>query len=68
MDIDLPANIKQARELYLKANEYRRQQDWTQAMNLYDQAAALDSTSPAVAAREMLKDIMNYYCKDYYNP
>ena len=24
--------------------------------------------SPAVAAKEMLDDIMSFYCKDYYNP
>ena len=29
---------------------------------------ALDPESPAVAAKEMLDDIMNFYCKDYYNP
>ena len=29
---------------------------------------ALDPESPAVQAKEMLDDILNFYHKDYYNP
>ena len=34
----------------------------------YLEAIALDPESPAVHAKEMLDDILNFYHKDYYNP
>lgn len=37
-------------------------------MNCYLQAIALDPNSPAVVAEKILEDIMNFYCKDIYNP
>ncbi|MBQ9285909.1 MAG: tetratricopeptide repeat protein [Bacteroidaceae bacterium] len=55
-------------ELYRLGNEFRREQRWSDAMNAYDEAAQLDPSSPAVAARQMLAEIMEFYCKDYYNP
>ncbi len=59
---------EQAHALYLQGNTYRRQQQWSEALNAYEAAMALDDESPAKAAREMLMGIMEYYCKDYYNP
>ena len=59
---------QQAQALYLQGNDCRRRQQWADALNLYAQAAALDAESPAVAARQMLMDIMEFRCKDYYNP
>ncbi len=59
---------QEAQRLYEEGNALRRQQKWTEAQNLYEQAAALDADSPAVAARQMLEDIMEFRCKDYYNP
>ena len=32
------------------------------------EAIALDPDSPAVVAKEMLDNILGFYCKDYYNP
>ncbi|MBQ4352522.1 MAG: tetratricopeptide repeat protein [Prevotella sp.] len=55
-------------EYYKQGNEYRRQGDFQQAMNCYLEAIALDPESPAVEAKKMLDDIMNFYCKDMYNP
>lgn len=46
----------------------RREGKWAEAMNSYMEAIALDPDSPAVAARQMLEDIMNFYHKDAYNP
>ena len=43
-----------AEEYYQQGNAWRKQGD--------------DPESPAVAAKEMLDDIMSFYCKDYYNP
>jgi tetratricopeptide (TPR) repeat protein len=54
-------------EYYKQGNEYRRQGDFQQAMNCYLEAIALDPESPAVGAKKMLYDIMNFYCKDMYN-
>ncbi|MCR5181361.1 MAG: tetratricopeptide repeat protein [Bacteroidaceae bacterium] len=59
---------EQAKILYEEGNAHRKQQRWAEALNAYEQAAALDPESPAVAARKMLMDIMEFYCKDYYNP
>ena len=55
-------------EYYHQGNEHRRQGDFPAAMNCYLQAIALDPNSPAVVAEKMLEDIMNFYCKDIYNP
>ncbi len=57
-----------AAALYAEGNELRRQQRWGEAMNAYEQAAALDPDSPAVHARQMLVQIMEFYNKDQYNP
>ena len=57
-----------AEEYYRKGNEYRRQGNWQMALNNYLEAIALDPDSPAVQAKEMLDDILNFYHKDYYNP
>ncbi|MCR5781059.1 MAG: tetratricopeptide repeat protein [Bacteroidaceae bacterium] len=59
---------REAQRLYEEGNVCRKSQKWAEAQNLYEQAAALDPTSPAVAAREMLHQIMEYRCKEYYNP
>jgi outer membrane protein assembly factor BamD (BamD/ComL family) len=58
----------QAARLYEKGNAHRKQQQWAEAINAYDAAAALDPESPAATARKMLIEIMEYRCKEYYNP
>ena len=55
-------------DYYLQGNEYRRRQDWQSAINCYIEAIRLDADSPAVEAKRMLDDILNYYHKDAYNP
>ena len=57
-----------SRELYEQGNDYRRQGNWQEAINSYIQAIELDPGSPAVEAKAMLDDILNYYHKDAYNP
>jgi len=57
-----------AEEWYRKGNEARRHSQWHEAINCYTKAIELDADSPAVEARRMLEDIMNFYCKDMYNP
>ncbi|MCR5679011.1 MAG: tetratricopeptide repeat protein [Prevotella sp.] len=65
-DGESPCNS--AQEWYQRGNEYRRQQQWHDAINCYIEAIRLDPDSPAVEAKKMLDDIMNFYCKDMYNP
>ncbi len=57
-----------AAEYYELGNRYRREGNWQQALNNYMEAIDLDPDSPAVEAKQMLEDILNYYHKDYYNP
>lgn len=57
-----------AEEYYQKGNEYRQAGNWQMAINNYLEAIALDPESPAVHAKAMLDDILNFYHKDYYNP
>lgn len=66
-DIDKP-EVMTAEEWYLLGNEYRRQSDWKQAIDCYMEAISRDADSPAVEAKEMLDNILNYYNKDVYNP
>ena len=57
-----------AEEYYQQGNAYRKQGLWHKAINSYTEAERLDPDSPAVEAKRMLNDILNYYCKDLYNP
>lgn len=61
-------NKARAAEFYRIGNEYRRKGDWHLAINHYLEAIALDPESPAVEAKQMLDDILNFYHKDAYNP
>lgn len=57
-----------AQEYYEKGNEFRKKQMWHEALNHYMAAIELDPDSPAVQAKEMVENILNYYCKEMYNP
>ena len=57
-----------AEEWYQKGNEYRKQGDWNHAIDCYLEAIELDAESPAVEAKKMIDDILNFYHKDAYNP
>ena len=57
-----------ATEWYRKGNSYRQQGDWQHALNCYMEAIEMDPQSPAVEAKEMLENILNFYNKDAYNP
>jgi tetratricopeptide (TPR) repeat protein len=57
-----------AQEYYERGNAFRKAGNWQEAINCYIMAVELDPNSPAVEAKRMLDDIMNYYHKDYYNP
>ena len=57
-----------AEEWYQKGNEYRRQSDCIHAIVCFLEAIELDPDSPAVEAKRMHDDILNFYNKDAYNP
>lgn len=62
-------NLKEkASQLYQTGNAFRKKGDFQQALNCYMEAIELDEESPAVEAKQMLDDILNFYCKDIYNP
>lgn len=57
-----------AEEYYKLGNQYRQQGNWQEAINNYIAAIELDAESPAVEAKAMLDNILNFYNKDAYNP
>lgn len=57
-----------ASEWYQQGNAHRQRGDWQHAINCYMEAIELDPQSPAVEAKEMLENILNFYNKDAYNP
>ncbi len=61
-------NKEKAEAYYQQGNEYRKQSDWQHALECYNHAIELDSASPAVKAKEMLDNILSYYCKAMFNP
>ena len=60
--------IDKAAKLYRQGNQFRQQNDWQHAMECYNQAIELNPHTPAAKAKEMLENILNYYCKDLFNP
>ena len=55
-------------ELYERGNAFRKQGNWQEAINCDMEAIELNPDSPAVEAKAMLDDILNFYNKDAYNP
>ena len=45
-----------AEEYYLEGNKYRKEGNWQAALNNY------------LEAKRMIDSILNYYCKDMFNP
>lgn len=52
---------------YLMGNAYRKLGDWQKALNNYQSSIELNPDSPALQARKMVMDILNFYNKDMYN-
>lgn len=52
---------------YLRGNAYRKKGDWKRALDNYQLAIDLNPDSPAVQARKMALDILNFYNKDMFN-
>ena len=52
---------------YLRGNAYRKKGDWKLALDNYQCAIDINPESPAVQARTMVIDILNFYHKDMFN-
>lgn len=52
---------------YLKGSIYRKQENWQMALNNYQMAIDINPQSPAVTARKMIINILEYYYKDQFN-
>lgn len=52
---------------YLRGNAYRKKGDWQTALNNYLSAIEINPESPALPAKDMLMDILNFFNKDMYN-
>ena len=63
----IPVELKNDALYYLLGNAYRKKGDWKQALDNYQHAIDLNPDSPAVQARKMAIDILNFYHKDMYN-
>ena len=53
--------ISQGKEAYAR-------QDWKACLDAYAEAIKLNPTSEAVELRKMTMQIVEFYCKDMYNP
>lgn len=52
---------------YLLGNAWRKKGNWQQALNHYGRAIELNPDSPALHARQMAMEILEFYNKDMYN-
>lgn len=52
---------------YLLGNAWRKCGNWQQALNHYLEAIERNPDSPAVSAKKMIMDILEFYNKDMYN-
>lgn len=57
-----------ADEYYRKGKEFQRAGNWQEAIHCYNEAIELNPDGPAVEAKRMAMDILNFYNKDMYNP
>lgn len=58
---------KQDMAYYLLGNVYRKHQDWQKSMNNYTIAIELNPYSPAVQAKKMCSEILDFYDTNRYN-
>ena len=54
-------------EYYNQGNAFRKQGNWQEAINSYIKAIELDPESPAVEAKRMLDETVDYNNKEMYN-
>ena len=52
---------------YLRGNAYRTQRNGQHALHNHQSALEINPESPAVQARKLVMDILEFYHKDMYN-
>lgn len=52
---------------YLMGNIFRKKQDWANAINNYTKAIDINPNSPAVQAKKMSIEVLNFFNTDMYN-
>lgn len=57
-----------AQAWYELGNAFRQHTDWQHALECYNHSAEMEPAGPASKAREMLMNILEYRCRDIYNP
>ncbi len=68
LDILIKNSPSSSDELYyLRGNAYRKLGNWQMALNNYLEAIERNPNSPALQAKEMVMDILNFYNKDMFN-
>ena len=68
LDILIKNSHSSSDELYyLRGNAYRKLGNWQMALNNYLEAIERNPNSPALQAKEMVMDILNFYNKDMFN-
>ena len=51
-----------------KGKEAYARQDWKECLDAYAEAIQLNPASEAVELRRMTMEIVEFYCKDRFNP
>lgn len=64
----LATNGEEAYLLYLKGKIHLKTGDWREATHCFLHSKALDENGPAGEAIELVRNIMEFYNKDLYNP
>ena len=64
IETDVPSK---GQAYYLLGNAWRKKGNWQQALNHYGRAIELNPDSPALHARQMAMEILEFYNKDMYN-
>ncbi|BEG98230.1 tetratricopeptide repeat protein [Bacteroides sedimenti] len=67
LDLFIEKNPSCDEAFYLRGNAYRKQGNWQMAINNYLSAIEINPQSPALQAKKMIIDILNFYNKDMYN-
>ncbi|MCQ2210800.1 MAG: tetratricopeptide repeat protein [Paludibacteraceae bacterium] len=52
---------------FLLGNAYRRQENWEDALNSYQNAMDINPDSPAKLAYDAIQEVLAFYNKDMYN-
>lgn len=60
--------MKNEQELILQGKEAYARQDWKTCLDSYAEAIKNNPKSEAVELRKMAMSIIEFYCKDRFNP